>query len=196
MRPGDRWELVLPASLGYGERGAGGKIPGGATLIFDLELIEIAPPAKGLFTSMGLPFATVLDTPLIGGVPTWVVFIVALYILYRLGVFGGGGGGKQVSASHILVKSEERCAELRAELDAIKDSDAVKARFIELAKAESTCPSSAKGGALGTFGPGQMVPAFDKVCWSAPVGVVQGPVVTQFGSHLILVTDRTGDKKD
>ena len=63
MRPGDRWELVLPASLGYGERGAGGKIPGGATLIFDLELIEIAPPAKGLFTSMGLPFATVLVSP-------------------------------------------------------------------------------------------------------------------------------------
>ena len=45
----------------------------------------------------------------------------------------------------------------------------------------------------GTFTPGQMVPAFDKVCWSAPIGVVQGPVQTQFGFHLILVTARTGD---
>ena len=36
-----------------------------------------------------------------------------------------------------------------------------------------------------------MVPAFDKVCWSAPVGTVQGPVQTQFGYHLILVTERS-----
>ena len=54
-----------------------------------------------------------------------------------------------------------------------------------------TCPSAKQGGALGTFGPGQMVPAFDKVCWSAPVGSVQGPVQTQFGYHLILVTERS-----
>ena len=51
------------------------------------------------------------------------------------------------------------------------------------------------GGALGTFGPGQMVPAFDKVCWTAPVGEVQGPVDTQFGSHLILVTERDDGAK-
>ena len=45
-----------------------------------------------------------------------------------------------------------------------------------------------------------MVPAFDSVCWSAPVGEVQEPVKTQFGYHLILVTNRTGtdehDKDD
>ena len=35
-----------------------------------------------------------------------------------------------------------------------------------------------------------MVPEFDAVCWSAPVGVVQGPVQTQFGYHLILITER------
>ena len=57
-----------------------------------------------------------------------------------------------------------------------------------------TCPSAKSGGALGTFGPGQMVPAFDKVCWSAPVGSVQGPVQTQFGYLLILVTERSEDE--
>jgi len=189
---------VLPASLGYGDRGAGGVIPAGATLIFDLELLEIKPPVSGLFTSLGAPMAEMLDAPLFGSIPTWLAIIIGVYVLYRLGVLApGGSGDKQVSASHILVKSEERCAAMRAELDALKgDEAAVKARFEALAKAESTCPSKSKGGALGTFGPGQMVPAFDKVCWSAPVGVVQGPVVTQFGAHLILVTERTGTTPD
>ena len=45
MRPGDRWELAIPSALAYGSGGAGGgKIPGGATLIFDVELITITPP--------------------------------------------------------------------------------------------------------------------------------------------------------
>jgi peptidyl-prolyl cis-trans isomerase C len=46
------------------------------------------------------------------------------------------------------------------------------------------------GGELGTFGRGQMVPEFDQVVFSAPVGVVQGPVKTQFGYHLVEVTAR------
>ena len=41
-----------------------------------------------------------------------------------------------------------------------------------------------------------MVPAFDKVCWSAPVGQVQGPIQTGFGFHLILVTSRTDPAAD
>ena len=44
---------------------------------------------------------------------------------------------------------------------------------------------------LGQFGPGQMVPEFDKVVFSAEVGTVQGPVQTQFGFHLLEVTERT-----
>ena len=46
------------------------------------------------------------------------------------------------------------------------------------------------GGDLGSFGPGQMVKEFDTVVFSAPVGVVQGPVKTQFGYHLLEVTSR------
>ena len=68
---------------------------------------------------------------------------------------------------------------------------AVRALAVKaLAKKHSTCPSASKGGALGKFTKGQMVPTFDKVCWSAPVGVVQGPIKTQFGFHLIKVTAR------
>lgn len=41
MPVGSKWRLYIPSNLGYGERGAGNDIPGGATLIFDLELLEI-----------------------------------------------------------------------------------------------------------------------------------------------------------
>ncbi|RMF08172.1 MAG: FKBP-type peptidyl-prolyl cis-trans isomerase [Candidatus Neomarinimicrobiota bacterium] len=41
MKVGDKWEVVIPSDLGYGDRGAGGRIPPGATLIFEIELIDI-----------------------------------------------------------------------------------------------------------------------------------------------------------
>ncbi|HET8807406.1 MAG TPA: peptidylprolyl isomerase, partial [Methylophaga sp.] len=65
------------------------------------------------------------------------------------------------------------------------------ADFAAVAKEHSSCPSSAQGGDLGEFGPGMMVPEFDKVVFSAPVGTVQGPVKTQFGYHLLEVTSRS-----
>lgn len=193
MSPGDMWELVLPASLGYGASGAGGgKIPGGATLIFELELLEVKEASAGFFGNLGLGFLDGLGP---GGLPVWGYVLMALYVVYRLSN-GSSSGGKTVSASHILIKGEEgerRCVAMMEELATVqseKGAAAVAKLFGELAKAESTCPSGKSGGSLGTFGPGQMVPAFDKVCWSAPVGEVQGPVTTQFGSHLILVTER------
>ena len=66
----------------------------------------------------------------------------------------------------------------------------VPALFAELAKTESACPSSAKGGDLGAFTHGAMVPEFDKAAFSLPVGKVSEPVKTQFGYHLILVTKK------
>ena len=90
----------------------------------------------------------------------------------------------KASARHILVDSEEACLELKAEIEAGAD-------FASIAKEHSSCPSSAQGGELGEFGPGMMVPEFDKVVFSAPVNTVQGPVKTQFGYHLLEVTSRT-----
>ncbi|MCW8996075.1 MAG: peptidylprolyl isomerase [Psychromonas sp.] len=86
-------------------------------------------------------------------------------------------------ARHILVNSEEKCLELKQQIEAGGD-------FAQLAKKYSSCPSGTQGGDLGEFGQGMMVPAFDKVVFSAPVSVVQGPVQTQFGYHLLEVTSR------
>lgn len=89
----------------------------------------------------------------------------------------------QATASHILVQTEAQCEELKQQI--IGGAD-----FATLAKQHSSCPSGAQGGELGRFGPGMMVPEFDKVVFSAPVNEVQGPVRTQFGYHLVLVTSR------
>lgn len=90
----------------------------------------------------------------------------------------------KAAARHILVSTEQQCNDLKQQI-------ADGADFAELAKQNSSCPSGRDGGALGTFSPGQMVKEFDQVVFSAPVGVVQGPVKTQFGYHLVEVTHRT-----
>lgn len=91
----------------------------------------------------------------------------------------------KAAARHILVDNEATCNELKAKIAAGED-------FAKLAQQHSSCPSGQNGGDLGTFGPGQMVPEFDKVVFSAPVNEVQGPVKTQFGYHLLEVTQREG----
>ncbi len=89
----------------------------------------------------------------------------------------------QAAARHILVDDENRCLELKQAIENGAD-------FAQLARENSRCPSGRNGGDLGTFGRGEMVPEFDQVVFSAPVGVVQGPVRTQFGYHLVEVTSR------
>lgn len=89
----------------------------------------------------------------------------------------------RASARHILVKTEEECNQLKNEI-------AQGADFGEIAAQHSLCPSGKQGGELGEFSPGQMVKEFDTVVFSAPVNEVQGPVKTQFGYHLVEVTER------
>lgn len=90
----------------------------------------------------------------------------------------------QASARHLLVATEEQCLALKTEIENGAD-------FAAVASQHSSCPSGKNGGDLGSFGPGQMVPEFDKVVFSADLNTVQGPVKTQFGYHLLEVTKRT-----
>ncbi|MHC4166736.1 MAG: peptidylprolyl isomerase [Planctomycetota bacterium] len=90
----------------------------------------------------------------------------------------------RAAARHILVDTEQQCESIRQEI-------ANGADFAEMAKTHSSCPSGHKGGALGEFSPGQMVPEFDQVVFNEEVGVVHGPIKTQFGYHLVEITNRT-----
>ncbi|HVS22829.1 MAG TPA: peptidylprolyl isomerase [Gammaproteobacteria bacterium] len=88
------------------------------------------------------------------------------------------------AARHILVADEQICAQLKKEIEAGAD-------FAAVAREHSDCPSARRGGDLGEFSPGEMVREFDSVVFSAPLNVVQGPVKTRFGYHLIEVTRRS-----
>lgn len=90
------------------------------------------------------------------------------------------GKKRKARASHILVRHEDKALELKAKLDAGE-------KFAKLARAHSTCPSKKQGGDLGEFGPGQMVPAFDKAVFAATPNSIIGPVKSKFGYHLIWV---------
>jgi peptidyl-prolyl cis-trans isomerase C len=89
---------------------------------------------------------------------------------------------KQVRASHILVKKESEAKKILEDLK--KGSN-----FAELAKNHSECPSRKRGGDLGWFGRGKMVPEFEKAAFSLKKGDISDPVKTQFGYHIIRVTD-------
>jgi peptidyl-prolyl cis-trans isomerase C len=86
-------------------------------------------------------------------------------------------------ARHILVDTEALCIALKEEIEN-------GAEFIEIAKQHSTCPSGAQGGDLGEFSNGQMVAEFDKVVFNNALHTVHGPVQTQFGYHLLEITER------
>jgi peptidyl-prolyl cis-trans isomerase C len=87
------------------------------------------------------------------------------------------------TARHILVSTEVECNELKKQIEE-------GTSFAETAAEHSQCPSGRKGGDLGRFTPGQMVPEFDKAVFNGDVGVLYGPIKTQFGYHLLEVTAR------
>ena len=94
---------------------------------------------------------------------------------------------ESVQAKHILVKTEDEAKAIIKDLKSLK-GDALKAKFIEEAKAKSTGPSGPKGGDLGTFTKDQMVPEFSKAVWELKDGsITEKPVKTQFGYHVILL---------
>ena len=94
-------------------------------------------------------------------------------------------GEEAVSASHILVATEEEAREIYGRIASGEST------FEEEALAHSTCPSKANGGNLGEFGRGQMVPEFDRAVFAMEVGeITSEPVQTQFGYHLIKLNEK------
>lgn len=97
---------------------------------------------------------------------------------------------EKVRASHILLKTEAEAKDVIKELASLKGS-ALSAKFADLAKAKSTGPTGPKGGDLGFFGEGQMVPSFNDAAFAMKKGEMsKTPVQSQFGYHVILVTDK------
>lgn len=99
--------------------------------------------------------------------------------------------GEEIKVSHILVNTEEEAKKL---LVRIKKGES----FSKLAKSFSKDPGSAgKGGELGFIKRGQMVPEFEQIAFSLKKGEISNPVKTQFGYHIIKVTERKeGEKSD
>jgi len=89
-----------------------------------------------------------------------------------------------VHARHILVKTEEEATAIIAELDGGAD-------FAELARTKSTGPTGPRGGDLGFFKKGQMVPPFEAAAFAMDKGEhSKTPVKTRFGFHVIKIEDR------
>jgi foldase protein PrsA len=90
----------------------------------------------------------------------------------------------EINARHVLVKDEATAKKVKAELESGKD-------FAEVAKKYSTEEAAqTTGGELGWFGKGQMVPAFEEVAFKLEKNVISNPVKTDFGYHIIEVTDK------
>lgn len=106
---------------------------------------------------------------------------------------------EQVQASHILIKTEglddAKKAEAKTKIQGLLKEVKAGKDFAELAKANSDCPSKDRGGDLGLFGRGQMVKPFEDTAFAMKVGDVSDVVETQFGYHIIKLTDHKDAKK-
>ena len=88
-------------------------------------------------------------------------------------------------ASHILGKDQGKAEEI---YNRVKNGES----FASLAHQYSTCPSKEKGGDLGWFKEGQMVPPFENAVRKMGTGAISRPVRTQFGWHIIKKTGARG----
>ena len=94
--------------------------------------------------------------------------------------------GGTVNADHILVDSEEKALEILGKIESGEIT------FGDAAKEYSSCPSGQRGGNLGDFGRGQMVPEFDTAVFELEVGAItKTPIKTQFGYHLIKLNSKS-----
>jgi peptidyl-prolyl cis-trans isomerase C len=95
------------------------------------------------------------------------------------------GTQAMADTSHILVDNEELCQQLRSQIVNNEIS------FEDAATKHSSCPSNERGGNLGSYEKGQMVPEYDNVTFSLEIDEISQPVKTQFGYHLIKLNSKT-----
>ncbi|MCQ2738909.1 MAG: peptidyl-prolyl cis-trans isomerase [bacterium] len=109
--------------------------------------------------------------------------LISLFVLTTICIGAKAQEFSKVCASHILVPNE---------LDAIKIKSQIKTYddFKYYARIYSQCPSGKNGGELGCFGKRQMVKPFEDAAFYGNIGEVSDPIKTQFGYHLIWVTDK------
>jgi len=96
--------------------------------------------------------------------------------------YSTGEAGMEYNAAHILVASQDEALRIKEDLD--KGAD-----FASTAREKSTGPSGPRGGDLGWFAEGVMVPAFEAAVLDLMAGEVSDPVQTQFGWHVIKLND-------
>lgn len=107
----------------------------------------------------------------------------------------GNFNGETATASHILIDTrgiddEEKLREAKEKIESLKEELDNGADFAELARKNSDCPSAANGGQLGVIARGKMVDEFEDVAFKTGVNGISEPVKTQFGYHIIHVTDK------
>jgi len=107
---------------------------------------------------------------------------------------------EQVRASHILIAVDAKASDAdrkkaKEKVEALLKQAKSGADFAKLAQENSGCPSSKQGGDLGYFGKGQMVKPFEDAAWSLRPGEVSGVVETQFGYHIIKLSEKKGASK-
>lgn len=122
---------------------------------------------------------------IVGPVSTWEGMVI-----YKL-IDKVSSKNEMVRASHILVRSSGNDAEDKKKIDEIYNELMKGANFEAVARAKSQDGSAPQGGDLGWFGKGQMVKPFEDACFSGKIGVIQKPIKTQFGYHIIKVTGRS-----
>lgn len=102
---------------------------------------------------------------------------------------------EKIHARHILVKTEAEADAIIKSMKALS-GEKLKTEFIAQAKSKSTGPSAAKGGDLGYFPRGQMVPSFNDAAFAMKEGTIStSPVQSQFGYHVIYIEDKKPAKK-
>ncbi len=111
----------------------------------------------------------------------------------------GNFNGETVTASHILIdtikiKDEEGLNQAKEKIEKLKKELDDGVDFAKLAEKNSDCPSARNGGGLGVIARGQMVDEFEEAAFNTEVNGISEPVKTQFGYHVIKITDKQKGK--